>query len=98
MLSHAHWRRKSARSSGSRCWWTIVLARGTNSGADLVAKAPADGHNYRMGAVATHAINPHLYRQLPYDPIRDFTPVTLITQVPNVLVVHPSLPVASVGI
>ncbi len=70
---------------------------GGSIGADLVAKAPADGHTILMGAVATHAINPHLYRQLPYDPIRDFTPVTLITQVPNVLVVHPSLPVASVG-
>ena len=70
---------------------------GGSIGADLVAKAPADGHTILMGAVATHAINPHLYRKLPYDPIRDFTPVTLITQVPNVLVVHPSLPVTSVG-
>lgn len=70
---------------------------GGGIGADLVAKAPADGHTLLMGAVATHAINPHLYRKLPYDAIRDFTPVTLVTQVPNVLVVHPSLPVRSVG-
>jgi len=70
---------------------------GGNIGADVVAKAPADGYTILMGAVATHAINPHLYRKLPYDPLRDFTPVILITQVPNVLVVHPSLPVKQVS-
>lgn len=69
---------------------------GGGIGADLVAKSPADGHTLLMGAVATHAINPHLYRKLPYDAIRDFTPITLVTQVPNVLVVHPSLPVKRV--
>jgi len=70
---------------------------GGNIGADAVAKAPADGYTILMGAVATHAINPHLYRKLPYDAVRDFTPVTLVTQVPNVLVVHPSLPVKRVS-
>ncbi len=69
---------------------------GGNIGADLVAKARPDGYTIVMGAVATHAINPHLYRKMPYDPVRDFTPITLITQVPNVLVVHPTLPVKSV--
>lgn len=69
---------------------------GGGIGADLVAKAPPDGHTLLMGAVATHAINPHLFRKLPYDALRDFTPVTLVTQVPNVLIVHPSLPVKSV--
>ncbi|MCC6533047.1 MAG: tripartite tricarboxylate transporter substrate binding protein [Burkholderiales bacterium] len=70
---------------------------GGNIGADMVAKAPPDGYTVVMGAVATHAINPHLYRKLPYDPVRDFAPVTLITQVPNILVVHPALPVKSVN-
>lgn len=70
---------------------------GGNIGADAVAKAPADGYTILMGAVATHAINPHLYRKLPYDPIRDFTPIALVTQVPNVLVVHPALPVKQVS-
>ena len=65
---------------------------GGNIGADLVAKAPADGYTILMGAVSTHAINVTLYNKLPYDPIRDFAPVTLITSVPNVLVVHPSVP------
>lgn len=61
---------------------------GGNLGADLVAKSPADGHTIVMGAVATHAINPWLYAKIPYDPIRDFTPITLVAQVPNVLVMN----------
>ncbi|WP_066342089.1 Bug family tripartite tricarboxylate transporter substrate binding protein [Azohydromonas lata] len=61
---------------------------GGNIGADLIAKAVPDGHSIVMGAVATHAINPWLYRQLPYDPLRDFTPITLVAQVPNVLVMN----------
>ncbi len=69
---------------------------GGNIGADLVAKAPPDGYTILMGAVSTHAINVTLYSKLPYDPLKDFAPVTLITSVPNVLVVHPSLPAKSV--
>jgi tripartite-type tricarboxylate transporter receptor subunit TctC len=61
---------------------------GGNLGADLVAKAPPDGTMIVMGAVATHAINPWLYSKLPYDPVRDFTPITLVAQVPNVLVMN----------
>lgn len=61
---------------------------GGNLGADLVAKSPPDGHTIVMGAVATHAINPWLYAKLPYDPLRDFTPLTLVAQVPNVLVMN----------
>ena len=61
---------------------------GGNLGADLVAKAAADGHTLVMGAVATHAINPWLYRKIAYDAVRDFTPITLVAQVPNVLVMN----------
>ncbi|MFT3822219.1 MAG: tripartite tricarboxylate transporter substrate binding protein [Rubrivivax sp.] len=61
---------------------------GGNLGADLVAKAAPDGQTIVMGAVATHAINPWLYSKLPYDPIRDFTPITLVAQVPNVVVLN----------
>ena len=61
---------------------------GGNLGADLVAKAAADGHTLVMGAVATHAINPWLYRKIGYDAVRDFTPITLVAQVPNVLVMN----------
>ena len=61
---------------------------GGNLGMDLVAKAAPDGLTIGMGAVATHAINPWLYAKLPYDPLRDFTPITLVAQVPNVLVMN----------
>jgi tripartite-type tricarboxylate transporter receptor subunit TctC len=61
---------------------------GGNVGADLVAKSAPDGLTIVMGAVATHAINPWLYSKLPYDPVRDFTPITLVAQVPNVLVMN----------
>jgi tripartite-type tricarboxylate transporter receptor subunit TctC len=61
---------------------------GGNLGADLVAKAAPDGRTLVMGAVATHAINPWLYGRIPYDPVRDFTPITLVAQVPNVLVMN----------
>jgi tripartite-type tricarboxylate transporter receptor subunit TctC len=62
---------------------------GGNLGADLVAKSAPDGKTLVMGAVATHAINPWLFARLPYDPIRDFTPITGVAQVPNVLVMNP---------
>ncbi|CAG9169351.1 Bug family tripartite tricarboxylate transporter substrate binding protein [Cupriavidus pampae] len=62
---------------------------GGNLGADFVAKQPADGYTILMGAVATHAINPTLFAKMPYDPLRDFAPVTLVADVPNVLVMHP---------
>lgn len=61
---------------------------GGNLGADLVAKSAPDGTTIVMGAVATHAINPWLYSRIPYDPVRDFTPITLVAQVPNVLVMN----------
>jgi len=69
---------------------------GGNIGADAVAKSPADGYTILMGAVATHAINPTLYASIPYDPVRDFIPVTQVASTPNVLVVNPSVPAASV--
>ena len=61
---------------------------GGNLGADLAAKAAPDGHTLVMGAVATHAINPWLFGKLPYDPVRDFTPITRVALVPNVLVMN----------
>jgi len=63
---------------------------GGNIGADVVAKSTPDGSTIVMGAVATHAINPWLYAKLPYDPIRDFTPITGVARVPNVLVMSPT--------
>ncbi len=69
---------------------------GGNIGADLVAKSPPDGYTVVMGALSTHAVNPSLYKSMPYDAVKDFAPITLVAITPNVLVVNPSLPVHSV--
>jgi tripartite-type tricarboxylate transporter receptor subunit TctC len=61
---------------------------GGNIGADAAAKAAPDGTTLVIGAVATHAINPWLYSKMPYDALADFTPITLVAQVPNVLVMN----------
>jgi tripartite-type tricarboxylate transporter receptor subunit TctC len=61
---------------------------GGNIGAELVAKSPADGHTLLMGTVGTHGINKSLYSKLPYDPQKDFAPVTLVAGVPNVMVMN----------
>jgi tripartite-type tricarboxylate transporter receptor subunit TctC len=64
---------------------------GGNLGADFVAKSAPDGYTIVMGAVATHAINPTLFAKMPYDPVRDFAPVSLVASVPNVLVINPEV-------
>ena len=58
---------------------------GGNIGAELVAKSPGDGYTLLMGTVGTHGINRALYAKLPYDPIKDFLPITLVAAVPNVM-------------
>ncbi|RTL98486.1 Bug family tripartite tricarboxylate transporter substrate binding protein [Ancylobacter rudongensis] len=65
---------------------------GGNLGAAQVAKATPDGYTILMGTVATHALNPTLYKKMPYDPVTSFAPVSLLVIVPNVLVVHPDFP------
>ena len=65
-------------------------------GAELAAHAPGDGYTLLVATITTLAVNPALNKKLPYDPERDFTPVSLLTSAPLVLVVHPSLPVKSV--
>ena len=69
---------------------------GGNIGADLVAKSPPDGYTLVMGSVGTHAVNATLFSKLPYDPVRDFAPVALVLEADGLLVVHPSVPAASV--
>ncbi len=61
-------------------------------GTDLVAKAAADGYTLLVGSITTNAVNPALYKKLPYDHIRDFASISMIGTVPNALVVHPSVP------
>lgn len=65
---------------------------GGSIGADLVAKAPPDGYTLLMGTVGTNAINGALYSKLPYDVIKDFTPIALVASSPVVLVVNPQSP------
>lgn len=71
---------------------------GGTVGADMAAKSSPDGYTLVMGhiIIGTHAINPGLYKKLPYDPIKDFAPVTLITMYPSILLVHPGVPATSV--
>ena len=76
----------------------VVENRGgaaTLIGAENVAKAPPDGYSMLLATSTTLAINPHLYKTLPYDPLKDFAPVILVARIPMVLVVHPALPVKS---
>ncbi len=63
---------------------------------EATAKAPADGYTLLLASVATQAINPHLIRNLPYDPLKDFDAVCLIASAPALLVIHPSLPARTV--
>jgi len=69
---------------------------GGNIGVDLVAKGPADGYALVMSAIATLAINPSLYPSLPYDPLKDLRHITLLVQVPNVLIVANDVPATNV--
>ncbi|MET0529242.1 MAG: tripartite tricarboxylate transporter substrate binding protein [Microvirga sp.] len=73
-----------------------VAGAGGSTGAARVAKAEPDGYTILMGTVATHALNPLMLKRKPYDAVTDFTPVSLLVLVPNVLVVHPSLPAKTV--
>jgi tripartite-type tricarboxylate transporter receptor subunit TctC len=61
---------------------------GGNLGADIVAKSANDGYTLLMGTVGTHGINRALYNKLPFDPIKDFAPITVVAGVPNVMVVN----------
>src|SRR5687768_12762313 len=69
---------------------------GGNIGMEIAAKSPPDGHTIVFALTAQLAVNPALYRKLPYDPLKDFAPITLLATGPYILVVHPSLPAKSV--
>jgi tripartite-type tricarboxylate transporter receptor subunit TctC len=69
---------------------------GGNIGAAAVTRAEPDGYTILMGTVATHALNPALYKKMPYDAVEDFAPVSLLALIPNVLVVNPDFPARSV--
>ena len=69
---------------------------GGNLGSSVVAKAPPDGYTLLIGSVGPLAVNATLYPNMPYDNLKDFAPICLVAEVPNMLVVHPSVPVHSV--
>ena len=98
-----------ARSLGAelqKMWGQPVVVEnragaGGNVGADAVAKSANDGYTLLMGTVGTHSINAALFAQsgnkMPFDPVKDFVPITLAAGVPNVMVIHPSVPASSVN-
>lgn len=69
---------------------------GGTIGLGYAAKAPADGYHLALGNLGTLAINPSLYKKLPYDPVKSFDPVSLVGGTPLILVVHPSVPAKNV--
>ena len=73
-----------------------VVGAGGNIGSAAVAKAPPDGYTLLMATTGTHTINPGLYKNMAFDAVKDFAPITLVVSVPNILVVHPDTPVRNV--
>ena len=70
---------------------------GGSVGAELAAKSPPDGYTLFLAGVGSHAVNPNLHARLAYDPVRDFTPITLVATAPSVLVVNPAVPARTVA-
>ncbi len=93
-----------ARNIGQRlheAWGQPVLVENRsgangNIGSDVVAKASPDGYTLLLGGIGPQALSVPLYAKLPYDPLKDFEAVSLVAAQPNLLVVHPSLPVKNV--
>jgi len=92
--------RALAQRLTERLGQTVVVdnrsGAGGNVGTEHVARSPADGYTLLLANVAPIAINVSVHRQLPYDPVKDFTPITLLATFPNVLVMHPSVPARSI--
>jgi tripartite-type tricarboxylate transporter receptor subunit TctC len=92
--------RAIAQKLGQNMGTTVIVdnrpGAGGNIGSDLVAKADPDGYTLLLGTVGTHAINASLYKKMPYDTVKDFAPITLVASVPNIVVVHPSVPAKSI--
>jgi tripartite-type tricarboxylate transporter receptor subunit TctC len=89
-----------AEKLGTQLGQTVVVENRTGAAGGIaaaaVARAPADGYTLFMGTVASHGINPALYKKLDYDPVGDFSPVSMVAAIPLVLVVNNKLPVSSV--
>lgn len=87
---------RMSRELGQQIVVQNVGGAGGSLGAQQVAQAEPDGYTILMGTVATHALNPLILKQKPYDPQSDFAPVSLLVLVPNVLAVHPDVPAQTV--
>ena len=90
-----------AQHLGQQIGQTIVVdnraGAGGNIGTDFAAKAPRDGYTLLMAASSSQTINPVLYSKIPFDPIKDFEPISLIATAPYALVVNPKLPASTVA-
>jgi tripartite-type tricarboxylate transporter receptor subunit TctC len=94
-----HWRgtlEKVSQLLGQPLVMENRLGAGGNIGSDYVAKSPADGYTLLIGTIGTHAINASVYSKMPYDVLRDFTPVILLATMTNVAVVNPETPAKSI--
>ncbi|AVS78805.1 LacI family transcriptional regulator [Paracidovorax avenae] len=89
-----------AQGMGAELGQSVVVdnraGAGGNIGGQVAARAPADGYTLFMGTVGTHAINAALYRKMPFDPVKDFAPLTRVANVPNLLVANPAQPFKTV--
>lgn len=92
--------RALSQKLGERLGQAVVVdnrsGAGGNVGTELVARAAPDGYTLVMANVSPMAINVSIYKYLPYNPLTDFTPISLVASFPNMLVVHPSLPARSI--
>ncbi|GAU84955.1 tripartite tricarboxylate transporter substrate binding protein [Bosea sp. BIWAKO-01] len=87
---------KMAESLGQQVVIENRAGAGGNVGSTAVARAAPDGYTILMGTISTHALNPAILKVVTFDPIKDFTPISLLAVVPNVMVVHPSFPAKTV--
>ena len=91
--------RQLAQDLGERLKTSVIVdnrpGAGGTVGSEYVARQPADGATLLLGSVSTHAVAPSIYAKLPYDPAKDFTPLTIVATIPNVMVVRSDLPVTS---
>jgi len=88
--------RKVAEGLGKKLGTNVIVENrpgaGGTVGTEYVARQPADGYTILMGSVSTHGSAACIYSRLPYDPVKDFTPLTVVATIPNVVVVNPSVP------
>jgi len=94
-----HWRGtlgKVGQLLGQQLVMENRAGAGGNIGSDYAAKSPADGYTLVIGTIGTHAINASVYANMPYNPIKDFTPVVYLATMTNVAVVNPAMPVKSI--